>query len=141
MVFELSVIVLTEKPLEDGLLDFLVVLFLKKLIVEKLHRCHDEELTTSLARIEGTNGPVSWETDRTRGHDGHSWSVNIQSRSIGINEFQSAVFIALNQVIIVACVTLGIFTRFLTSLLSLSFGNSNKLLVENTIANEAFLWM
>ena len=87
MVFELSVIVLTEKPLEDGLLDFLVVLFLKKLIVEKLHRCHDEELTTSLARIESTNGPVGWERDRTRGHNRHSWSVHIQSCSIGINEF------------------------------------------------------
>ena len=87
MVFELSVIVLIEKPLEDGLLDFLVVLFLKKLIVEKLHRCHDEELTASLARIEGTNGPVGWERDRTRRHYGYGWSVHIQSCSVGINEF------------------------------------------------------
>ena len=87
MVFELSVIVLIEKPLEDGLLDFLVVLFLKKLIVEKLHRCHDEELTAPLARIEGTDGPVSRERNGTRGHNGHGWSIHIQSGSIGINEF------------------------------------------------------
>ena len=87
MVFEFSVIVLTEKPPEDSLLDFLVVLFLKKLIVEKLHRCHDEELTTSLARIESTNGPVGWERDGTRRHYGYGWFVHIQSCSIGINEF------------------------------------------------------
>ena len=77
MVFELSVIVLTEKPLEDGLLDFLVVLFLKKLIVEKLHGSHDEELTTSLACVESANGPISGETDRTRGQNGYGWSIHI----------------------------------------------------------------
>ena len=141
MVFEFSVIVLTEKPLEDGLLDFLVVLFLKKLIVEKLHGSHDEELTTSLACVESANGPISGETDRTRGQNGYGWSIHIQSCSIGINEFQAAVFIALNQIIIVASVTLSVLSSFLTSLLCLSFGNSYKLLVENTIADEAFLWM
>ena len=63
MVLKLCIIVLIEEPLEDCLLNLLVILFLKELIVEKLHRAEHKKFSTTLTRIESTDGPVSWETD------------------------------------------------------------------------------
>ena len=65
MVFKLCILALIEKPLEYCLLNLLVIFFLKELIVEKLHGSEHEEFTTTLTRIESTDGSVCWETDRT----------------------------------------------------------------------------
>ena len=37
MVFKLCILALVEKPLENGLLNLLVIFLLKEVIVEKLH--------------------------------------------------------------------------------------------------------
>ena len=65
MVFKLCILALVEKPLENGLLNLLVIFLLKEVIVEKLHGCEHKEFSTTLACIESTDRSVCWETDWT----------------------------------------------------------------------------
>lgn len=42
VVFELCIVVPTEKPAEDGLLNLLIVFFFEKFVMEKLHGTQDK---------------------------------------------------------------------------------------------------
>jgi len=77
MGFEFCVVVPVEQPLEDCLLNLLVVLLLEEVVVEKLHGCKYEHLAAPLTFIESADWAVRWETDWARRHDGHSRSVHI----------------------------------------------------------------
>ena len=141
VVLKLCIVVTTEKPSEDSLLDLLVVLLLEEFVMEKLHGAHDEKLAFLLTRIESSDRPVGGETDGTTGQNGHRWLVHVQSGSIWVDKLKSTVFVPLDQIVLVDCVALGILASLLVGLLGLSLGYADQILVEDSIADEALLGM
>ena len=137
MVFKLCILALVEKPLENGLLNLLVILLLKELIVEKLHRAEHKKFSTTLTRIESTDGPVGWETDRTTWENRHGGTVHIKRRSIRIDKLKATVLIALYEVIRISSEFFCIFTSLLSGLFGLAFGDTHEVLIKNAVTNEA----
>ena len=109
MRLKFRVVVAPEEPLEDGLLNLLVVLLLEEVVVEKLHGGEHEELAALGADIEGANGTICRETDWSTRHNGHRWFVHIQGRSVRIDELESAILVALDELVLIDGVALGIF--------------------------------
>ena len=60
----LQVAFVLQQPVEDALLDLLVVFLLEELVVQELHRAHDEQLATLERHVEGANRAVRRETNR-----------------------------------------------------------------------------
>lgn len=60
--FELSVSI-SEQPLEDCLLNLLVIFLFKELILDEHHRSQDEQLASFRAHVKGPYWSVSWITD------------------------------------------------------------------------------
>ena len=86
MVLKLSIVITAEEPLEDCLLDLLVVLLFEEVIVEKLDGAEHEELTTAGADVESANWTVRGETDGTTRDDGHSGAVDIERGTVRVDE-------------------------------------------------------
>ena len=61
--FDVSLVI--QKPLEESLLDLLVVLLFEEIVMQKLHGTKDEQFTAFERHIECSDWPVSWETDWT----------------------------------------------------------------------------
>ena len=139
MVLELGVIITAKKPFEDGFLNLLVVLLLEKVIMEKLDGAEHEELAAARTNIESANRTICGETDRTTGDDRDCWAVHIECGTIWIDEFEATILVALNQLILANCVSLGILARLGIRLLGFALGDAHDLLVEDTVADEGLL--
>ena len=122
---ELGVVVLQE-PLEDGLLDLLVVFLFEELVLKEGHRTHHEELAALRAHVKGGHRPVSRVADRPRGQDGETGLADVERGTIGIDELEAAVLIAGQLVlgVLVALGELGLAVRIL--LFGLTLRHSRK---------------
>jgi hypothetical protein len=107
----LQVSFVIENPSKDGVLNFLVILFLEEVIVEELHRPDQEKLASFKTHVEGTNGPVRRKTNWTTGQQRITRFPYVDSRSIGIDELEAAVLISIGQLILCVPVFLGVLTR------------------------------
>jgi len=125
MVLEFCIISLVKEPLKDSFLNFLVVLLFEKVIVEKFHGGHHENLSFSSTRVEGANRSVGWETDWSTRHDGNSGSVDIKSGAIGVDELKSTISITVDELFGVLCIALGVLASLRSCLFNLSFSNAD----------------
>ena len=78
MAFEARII-LMEQPAEYSLLDFLVILFLKEFVLEKVHGPEHKKLAIFWTRIKRTDGAVRGKRDGPAAHDRLSRLPHIQS--------------------------------------------------------------
>lgn len=141
VTLELCIVVLMQEPLEDGLLNFLVIFLLKELVVEKLHRAQNEDSSAVLTHIEGADRPIRRETDWSARQNRHCRPVYVQRRAVRIHELQPAVLVTLNKVVLINRVALRILSCLLISGFGFSLGNSYQFLIKNSIADEGLFGM
>lgn len=89
----LKVSFVTKHPPENCVLNLLIVFFFEELIAKKLHGSRDEKFTTFQTHVEGTDGPVSWKTDRSTRQQGVTWLPDIDSGPIWVDELKPAILI------------------------------------------------
>ena len=63
VIFELSIIVSIEQPLEYRLLNLLIVFLFEEVIVEKLDRSQYEKFSFLCTRVKRSYWPVGWKAD------------------------------------------------------------------------------
>ena len=141
MVFKLCIVITTEQPLEDCLLNLLVVFLFKEVIMEKPDRRKDKQLSALCTLVKSSDRSIRRETDWTTRHYGYGRSTDIQSGAIWINELETAILISFNQIILVDCVSLGVLASLLVGLLRLALSDSDEFFVEYTVSNEGLLWV
>ena len=141
MIFKLCILALVQKPFENCFLNLLVIFFLKELIVEKLHRSEHKEFSTSLTCIESTDRSVCWETDWTTWENGYRGAEYIQSCSVRIDKPKSTILISLYKIFMISSNLSSVFTSLLSGLLRLAFSDTYQVLIQNTVSNEALLWV
>ena len=113
----LQVPFIVEDPSENRILNFLVVLFLKEVIVEELHRPDHEKLATLETHVERANGSVCRETDRSTRKQGVTRLPNIDRCSIRVDEFETAVLIPVGKFILGVPVFFGVLARLIGTIL------------------------
>ena len=128
-----------EQPLEDGLLDFLVVFLLKEVIMQELDGAQDEELSFLSALVKRSDGSVGWKTDGPTGQDGHGGAVHVDGSAVWVDELKSTVLVLLGEVVLGVAISLGILALLLVALLLLAFCDSYQLFVQAAVADERLL--
>ena len=95
-----------EQPLEDGLLDLLVVFLLEELVLEERDRPQHEQLAPLRTHVEGGHGAVGGVAHGARGEDGEAGLAHVQRRAVGVHEGEAPVLVAAVQVVLGVAVTL-----------------------------------
>ena len=108
----LEVAFVLQQPVEDTFLNLLVVLLLEKVVVEELHRAHHEELSSLERHVEGADGAVCRETNGAGREECAAGLANVERRAVGVDKLQSAVLVAVIQVVLRVAVLLRILPRF-----------------------------
>ena len=139
-----------EQPVEDALLNLLIVFFLEEVIMEELHRAHDEQLTSLERHVEGANWAVRRETNRARRQESAARLAHIERRAVRVDELEPAMLITVVELIFSVAVLLRVLARlvliFLLStgspiLISNSVDLLGEFIREAPIANVGLLWM
>lgn len=139
VLFELSITVSAEQPSENGFLNLLVVLVFEEVVREEFHGAHNEELSTLLALVEGTDGAVWREGNRSRTQDGNGRLAHIQGSTVGVHELETAILITLSKLILGVLVALGVLALLLLSGFGFTLGDADEFFVKATIANVGLL--
>jgi len=136
----LEVALVVEQPPKEGLLDLLVVLLLEELVVEELNRAHDHELALAGTHVEGGDGAVGGEADGPTGEERTAGLADVDGGSVGVDELEAAVLVAVGQLVLGVAVLLGVLARLVLLLaVFLSLGGLDQLVVETAVADEGLL--
>jgi len=123
-------------------LNLLVIFLLEKLVAKELHRCHDEELTTSWTDVECTHRSIGRETDWTTGEKRNTWLSYVNSSTIGIHKLQPTILISLSHIVLRVSILTRILSWFVPIfLLFRSISNFDELIIETSIANKSLFGM
>ena len=110
-LFQVSLII--QNPSKDGVLNFLVIFFLKEIVMEELHRTDEEKLASFQTHVESTNGPIRRERNWSTGQQRITWFPDVDGGSVWIYELEPTVFIPVCQLILGIPVLLGVLTRLI----------------------------
>lgn len=136
----LKVSFVLEQPVEDALLNLLVIFFLEEVVMEELHRAHDKQLASLERHVEGANWAVRRETNRARRQESAARLAHIERRAIGVDELEPAMLIAVVKLIFSVAVLLRVLAR-LVLIFFLSTGSLGEFIREAPIANVGLLGM
>lgn len=107
--FELRILI-GQQPLEDCLLDLLVIFFFEELVLQKGHRAHHKQLSPLWAHIESRERAVCRVTDWPRRKNRKTRLSYIQCRTIRVHKLQPTVLLSTCEIVLRISVTFSKFS-------------------------------
>ena len=126
-------VVLVEQPAEYSLLDFLVVLFLEEIVLEKLNGPENEKLTIPRTGVKRTNWAVRRKRNRPARQDGLGGCPHIQCRTVWVDKLEATILVTAGKFILVVFIAFGVLASLLGWLLGFALCNAHQFFIEDTV--------